>query len=129
MIPTKTLRERMTEATKPALARLLVGAMEMHDAERNGDDARADELREENRREIERLVQAAIEAIGDPCLIKTADSLEPTFTLRAQDRVAAGLISRWIAAAQRHDAPEDKLIEAERCLDAFRAWPTRKWPD
>jgi hypothetical protein len=76
VIPTKTLRERMREALKPPLARLLVGAMEMHDAEKSGNEVRADVLREENRIEVERLVQAAIEAVGDPSLIKTADSLD-----------------------------------------------------
>ena len=107
MIPTRTLRERMTEALVP-----LLELTNLNDGER------AD------------YVQAAIEAIGDPCLIRTADSLEPTFTLRAQDRVAEKAAMTWIAeTATNGISPAVKLNGAIDFVKACRVWPTRKWPD
>lgn len=86
-------------------------------------------VRYRGRRQIDREVQAAIDAIGDPCLIKTADSKEPTFTLRAQDKAAAEALECWIEYAAEHGCPVEKIEEVEKCLDAFLAWKPRKWPD
>ncbi len=102
MIPTKTLRERMTEA------------LEVYVDPEVGD--------------VSAMVQDAINAIGDPCLIETADSKEPTFTLRAQDKAAAIALKYWIDWAAL-GYPVEKLQEAVKCHDAFLAWTPRKWPD
>ncbi len=74
-------------------------------------------------------MQAAIDAIGDPCLIKTADSKEPTFTLRAQDKAAAEALECWIEYAAEHGCPVEKIEEVVKCRDAFLAWTPRKWSD
>ncbi len=103
MIPTKTLRERMTEA------------LEVYVDPEVGD--------------VSAMVQDAINAIGDPCLIETADSKEPTFTLRAQDKAAAEALECWIEYAAEQGCPEEKIEEAEKCFCAFLAWKPRKWPD
>ena len=108
MIPTKTLRERMTGAIA-----LQLQAFGMRP--RKG--------------MVDCLVAAAIDALGDPCLIKIADSLEPTFTLRAQDKAAAIALDRWHLAAIEHGAPREKTDHALDVLDAMERWPTRKWPD
>lgn len=113
MIPTKTLRERMTEALMRHVGNLV-------------DDAGLNEANYEVILSL--VVQDAINAIGDPCLIKTADSKEPTFTLRAQDKAAAEALECWIWNAER-GRPEEKLDEAINCLNAFRAWTSRKRPD
>ena len=102
MIPTKTLRQRIDDALEPFLA----------DPDLSTDDA----------------VQAVIDAIGDPCLIKTADSLEPTFTLRAQDKSASRCVCYW-ADLNRSTLAKRKHAEAIECAVAMERWPTRKWPD
>jgi len=109
MIPTRTLRERMTEAIAVQLQAFgMTPGKGMVDC----------------------LTVAAIEAIGDPCLIRTADSLEPTFTLRAQDRVAEKAAMTWIAeTATNGISPAVKLNGAIDFVKACRVWPTRKWPD
>jgi hypothetical protein len=61
MIPTKTLRQRMTEALLAEMRRL---------------DEELGYFGEEEW--SAGLAEAAIQTIGDPCLIETADSLEPT---------------------------------------------------
>ena len=103
MIPTKTLRERMRAALEKSRA----------------SDPRVTDL--------EALVEAAIQAIGDPCIIKTADTLEPTFTLRAQDLTADELIENW--CVKNPQAAQAKREEAYRCAEAMRVWSPRKRPD
>lgn len=109
MIPTKTLRERMREALMAAEDRLERGDMP--------DDW------------LDVFVQAAIDAIGDPVLIKTADSLEPTVTFRAQDLAADGALLHWYDLVRKHTSSVEKMQWAADHYEAFRAWPTRKWPD
>lgn len=99
MIPKKTLRERMTEALDPYL--------------------------EDPGLSTEAAVQAAIEAIGDPCLIKTADNLEPTFTLLARDPIAWRTVDFWIGLANNRGLHEHKLDEAGLCAKAMRDWRDR----
>jgi Golgi nucleoside diphosphatase len=120
MIPTKTLRERMTESLRAAF-----DSMDVHSTEEFDTDQEALEAT------LVPLVQAAIQAIGDSCLIKTADSLEPTFTLRAQDLSADILVTTWanMALARNNAARTPKIDEADLCAEAMRAWPARKWPD
>ena len=114
MIPEWTLRERMREALEGHVGNLC-------------DDAGLSERVAEVTLEL--IVKAAIEAIGDPVLIKTADTLEPTFTLRAQDNLAEDALDKWLTQAEDLELDEAKIAGAETHLDAFRAWPTRKWPD
>jgi hypothetical protein len=112
MIPSKTLRERLTEALVAELRRL---------------DEELGYFGEEEW--SAGLAEAAIRAIGDPCLIKTADSLEPTFTLRAQDRCSDILVRKWVDLAAEHGYDGVKLLEAIVCADHMAGWQTRKWPD
>ena len=115
MIPTQTLRERMREALE-AQFRSWSGiewTPVWHEAV------------------IEPLVQAAIDAIGDPVLIKTADTKEPTFTLRAQDAAAPYALNAWIAILpdKLRSGRVQKIADAITHRDAFEAWSPRKWPD
>lgn len=55
--------------------------------------------------------------------------VEPTFTLRAQDTHAAGLVFQWANRARKHGTPEPKCLEAEQIARAMEAWPFHKTPD
>lgn len=108
MIPTKTLRERLYAALDDALERHGVVS----------DDA------------VQDAVEAALQALEDPCLIKTADSLEPIYTLRAHP-YAATLVYYWachlVHEAGGKSTPESQ--EAERVVEAMRAWIRRDRQD
>lgn len=47
---------------------------------------------------------------------------EPVFILRAQDKIAPDVIDAWLDMAAHHDAPSEKLDDAERILAEFREW-------
>ena len=118
MIPTKTLRERMIEAMTAELDRQSATGIEF-DSDEDARDAT-----------VAGLVTAAIQAISDPCLIKTADTLEPTFTLRAQDVLSAGLVDQWARSLAEYDGcPSGKTADAQAWVAAALNWPDRKWPD
>ena len=65
---------------------------------------------------------------NDVCLDKVADN-EPIFVLRAQDRLAPGLVRAWAMQAEAHGCAPDKLREAYELAEAMEQWPTRKYPD
>ncbi|MFN3624416.1 MAG: hypothetical protein ACK4TP_10175 [Hyphomicrobium sp.] len=62
------------------------------------------------------------------CLNKAADD-EPVFVLRAQDELAAAVVTDWAILAQKRGVSEQKVKEALELADAMKAWPTRKLPD
>lgn len=65
---------------------------------------------------------------GLGCLGKAAHD-EPVFILRAQDKLAAGLVRLWAEQAHDHGCDNRKVAEAFECAAAMEAWPTRKYPD
>src|SRR5690554_5376594 len=76
-------------------------------------------------------VEAAMRALAeyDPCFAKAAEAGEPTFTLRAQDQLAAGIVHVWSNRA--YDAGVDirRISDARDIAEAMRAWPNRRLPD
>jgi len=62
----------------------------------------------------------------NPCF-KKAEMNEPIFVLRAQDISAAAIIQVWIS--MNPQVGPEKLAEAQRTLEAFRAWPKKKAAD
>lgn len=77
------------------------------------------------------LTEAVMHAIAeyDPCFAKAAEAGEPTFTLRAQDRIAPGTLMDWVTWGQGYDVHANKLGAARRIAHAMRAWPNRRLPD
>ena len=65
---------------------------------------------------------------GEGCLGKAADD-EPVFVLRAQDKLAPGLIELWAEGAEGHRCAPEKVAEARALAARMRAWPNRKYPD
>lgn len=65
---------------------------------------------------------------GLGCLGKAAHD-EPVFILRAQDKLAAGLVRQWAEQAQAAGCNSAKVAEALECAAAMTTWPTRKYPD
>jgi len=69
---------------------------------------------------------------NDTCLTK-AESDEPIFTLRSQDRLGPILVDFWADLAKEHGCPEGKVKEAHECASKMRAWQLStgraKWPD
>ena len=78
-----------------------------------------------------RFVEAAMRALAeyDPTFAKAAEAGEPTFTLRAQDQLAAGIVHVWSNRA--YDAGVDirRISDARDIAEAMRAWPNRRLPD
>jgi hypothetical protein len=54
---------------------------------------------------------------------------EELFLLRAQDRLAPGLVRYWAGAAQSRGASPAKVKEAKDCAARMEQWPKRKFPD
>ena len=54
---------------------------------------------------------------------------EELFLLRAQDRLAPGLVRYWAGAAQSRGCGQAKIDEAQACAARMETWPKRKWPD
>jgi len=67
-------------------------------------------------------------ARGEGCLGKAAPD-EPVFILRAQDKLAAGLVYRWATQAEQHGCPVEKVREARELAEVMGNWPHRKYPD
>lgn len=65
---------------------------------------------------------------GDSCYNKAADD-EPIFTIRAQDALAPMVVEYWAELAAKMKVKPEKILEAYRCSQAMREWPTRKIPD
>lgn len=63
-----------------------------------------------------------------PCWDKAADD-EPLFVLRAQDCLAPMVVEFWAELAAKLRCEPTKILEAYRCAQAMREWPTRKVPD
>lgn len=53
---------------------------------------------------------------------------EPLFVLRAQDRLAAGLVRRWAELAEAGGTKPEIVAEARECADKMDAWPFHKHP-
>lgn len=65
----------------------------------------------------------------NPCLDKVSD-VEPIFVLRAQDKLAPGVVEVWAnAAALQLGEEHPKVQQARACAEAMRQWPYRKMPD
>lgn len=62
------------------------------------------------------------------CLKNLKDN-EPFFVLRAQDHLAAVLVSQWAALADLMGCPREKVDEALSVAEAMDKWPTKKFPD
>jgi hypothetical protein len=58
---------------------------------------------------------------NDGCLAKVADD-EPIFVLRAQDRLAPGLIRRWADLAETYGCPAGKVKEARELALQMEEW-------
>lgn len=54
---------------------------------------------------------------------------EPVFTLRAQDALAAGLVTAWAVTAAKLGTPAAKVARAFAIAKAMNAWPKQKIPD
>jgi hypothetical protein len=79
-------------------------------------------------------------ALKDSCpTLAKVRSDEPIFVLRAQDKLAPGVIRTW-ARMLSVNAPRDtdgridagtqaKINEAEACAASMEKWPRRKYPD
>lgn len=65
---------------------------------------------------------------GEGCLGKAAQN-EEVFVLRAQDRMAPGLIELWADALELAGGNADKILEARQCAARMRQHPNRKVPD
>ena len=61
-------------------------------------------------------------------LMKAKDD-EPIFVLRAQDKLAAGVVRQWAEQAAQAGCGNAKVREAREIADAMERWPTRKVPD
>ena len=65
--------------------------------------------------------------------LSKAGATEPVFVLRAQDKLAPGLVRLWASLAALHGCNVDKVGEAKRLAADMEAWQytTRraKWPD
>ena len=68
------------------------------------------------------------EEVISGCWAKATDD-EPVFVLRAQDKLAPGLIRQWAAMAHALGTSQAKIGAALDLADKMDAWPERKYPD
>jgi hypothetical protein len=61
--------------------------------------------------------------------LANAQDDEPIFVLRAQDRLAPGLVRAWADQAERAGCAGEKINEARALAEAMERWPVRKLPD
>lgn len=62
-------------------------------------------------------------------LKKLVETGEPFFVLRAQDALAAPLVSEWAKRAEGAGVPDRKVKNAFFTALAMRQWPKKKVPD
>lgn len=66
----------------------------------------------------------------DPTARLLAEPTMPTFTLIAQDNLAAGLVEQWaIQSKQSGNTPHEKTTDAYQIADQMRRWHRHKDPD
>lgn len=53
---------------------------------------------------------------------------EPLFVLRAQDKLAAGIVRQWADLAEQGGTKPEVVAEARQCADEMEAWPFHKHP-
>ena len=57
------------------------------------------------------------------------DQPEPTFTLRAQDMLAPGIVEEWARRAEDMHVNGPKVRGAREIAARMREWPNRRMPD
>lgn len=55
--------------------------------------------------------------------------VEPKFTLRGNDVLAAAVVEAWIISAVRSGVNQKKVEDAQRHLQEFREWEPKRLPD
>jgi len=68
---------------------------------------------------------------GQVLLERTPKSLaenEPVIVFRAQDKLALEVVKHYAELATAQCSPEHAAL-AQKTVDAFEAWPTKKLPD
>lgn len=107
------------------LAKLLYEAAIKAEAEIKGVPAHPldwDSTNEGTREIHRRALTAALEALGDPALLKLREG-EPIFTLRAQDQVAPSTIADWRLRALRAGMYSTKKLSAvDQKMQDFLSW-------
>ena len=53
---------------------------------------------------------------------------EPIFVLRAQDKLAPGIVQQWAWEARRFCVPDAKIAEAVEWATVMEQWPTKQIP-
>ena len=55
---------------------------------------------------------------------------EPVFVLRAQDALAVEVLTYYRDLYEEGEVVNvEKLVDLRTVMQAFRQWPTKKWPD
>ena len=71
---------------------------------------------------------AAAEAAIEKAIAEI-DQPEPTFTLRAQDMLAPGIVEEWARRAEDMHVNGRKVRGAREIAARMREWPNRRMPD